>query len=168
MSAMIGIAAQRGTAATPGVRTTLHSRLDFARSVMGAEYSQALQVFKDSHPVSKWALTQELTAGLPWYFPKHNAYARIARLDSGALEITGAFKLSDVPHFVESIVDLCRTMGGQTVQIDCFAPVTTAWARAGFNTYAMDPFNIELAPEGWPIHMLGTPNVMYMRKHIGG
>jgi len=138
-------------------------------AILERSYDIAIARFKKEQPIRAAALTPgaELE-GIPWYFPEFQAYMRTKRiLNTGTIEIVGAFKFSGRPGFAEVAADFVRSLGCTTVVLDCFEPVADAWIKAGFHTYAVEPFNPKLVPDDWPKGM-GEPRVLYMRKHYGG
>lgn len=139
----------------------------FAESTSEHVYSRALHQLRRDFPERAWGLTFK-PEGDKYILPEHNVYVCLKEGTNKFVEVTGAFRYGDgAPCAGAAIVDLCRTLGYGTMQLDCFAPVAVAWRRAGLVEYAVQPWNAAYAPSLW-LPEYGTPSVVYMRKHFGG
>jgi hypothetical protein len=138
----------------------------FAESIKPYEYQTALMQFRKDQPGLAWGLTY-YPDGVPYYFPKLGVYCCLKRIKPGVVEITGAFRAhGNERGAAQAIVDLCRTLGYATLQLDCFSYVEHAWAAVGFHEIDRRRFKLSSAPRLW-LPVYGTPEVVYMRQHLG-
>lgn len=139
----------------------------FCESITEHEYSRALNLLRRDNPTAAWGLTFS-PEGDKYLLPEHNVYVCLKAVHNCTVEVTGVFRLGEgKAGACAAVVDLCRTLGYSTMELDCFVPVASAWRRAGLVEYAIEPWNSAYAPSLW-LPEYGTPSVVYMRKHFGG
>ena len=136
-------------------------------AISSKAYAIAAEAYAFHNPVRAALLSRDLK-GKAWYFPEHRGYVVLADVSPGVIEIRGAFKIEDgAPGFATAIVDWCRKLGANTVQLDCYESIVHVWLEQDFAIYAVLPFDRAMACDDWP-EVYGTPDVLYMRKHFGG
>ena len=141
--------------------------MNFYESITEHEYSRALNLLRRDNPAAAWGLTFR-PVGDKYLLPEHNVYVCLKAVHNCTVEVTGVFRLGEgKAGACAAIVDLCRTLGYGTMELDCFVPVYSAWRRAGLVAYAFEPWNSSYAPNLW-LPEYGQPGVVYMCKNIGG
>ena len=137
-------------------------------SIPEHEYGRALHLLRRDSPAQAWGLTFR-PEGDKYLFPEHGVYVCLKALRHNTVEVTGCFRLGadGKRGAAQGVIDLCRTRGFSTVELDCFEPAAPAWLAAGLLLYRRDRFDTAYAPSLWlPEH--GKPDVLYLRKHFGG
>ena len=124
----------------------------FSEGIPEHEYSKALHLLRRASPAQAWGLTFR-PEGDKYLFPEHGVYVCLKALRHNTVEVTGCFRLwaDGKRGAAQGVIDLCRTLGFSTVELDCFEPVAPAW----------------YAPSLW-LPEYGKPDVLYLRKHFGG
>ena len=137
-------------------------------SISEHEYSRALHRLHRDSPAQAWGLTFR-PEGDKYLFPEHGVYVCLKALRNNTVEVTGCFRLlaGGKRGAAQGVIDLCRTRGFSTVELDCFEPVAPVWFAAGLLQYRRDRFDTALAPVLW-LPEYGKPDVLYLRKHFGG
>lgn len=136
-------------------------------SIPEHEYSAALSRLRRDNPAAAWGLTFR-PEGDKYLFPEYGVYVCLKATRHNTVEVTGCFRLGDGKRGVaQSVVDLCRTLGFNTVELDCFEPVAPVWYAAGLMPYRRERFDTAYAPSLW-LPEYGKPDVLYLRKHFGG
>ncbi len=131
-------------------------------------YRRAQHLLRRDSPARAWGLTFS-PEGDKYVFPEHGVYVCLKELRYNTVEVTGCFRLGadGKRGAVQGVIDLCRTLGFSTVELDCFEPVAQAWFAAGLLLYRRDRFDTAYAPRLW-LPEYGKPDVLYLRKHFGG
>lgn len=131
------------------------------------EYSRARHRLHRVSPAKSWGLVFR-PDGDKYLFPAHGVYVCL-KAHVHTVEVTGCFRLGAYGKrgAAQSVIDLCRTLGFSTVELDCFEPVAPAWFAAGLWLYRRDRFDTAYAPSLW-LPEYGKPDVLYLRKHFGG
>ena len=137
-------------------------------SISEQEYSRALHLLHRDSPAKAWGLTFR-PEGDKYLLPEHGVYVCLKALRNNTVEVTGCFRLraDGKRGAAQSVIDLCRTLGFSTVELDCFEPVARVWFAVGLELYWRDRFDTALAPSLW-LPEYGKPDVLYLRKHFGG
>lgn len=137
-------------------------------SISEQEYSRALHLLHRDSPAQAWGLTFR-PEGDKYLLPEHGVYVCLKALRNNTVEVTGCFRLraDGKRGAAQSVIDLCRTLGFSTVELDCFEPVARVWFAVGLELYWRDRFDTALAPSLW-LPEYGKPDVLYLRKHFGG
>ena len=140
----------------------------FCEGITEQEYSRALHMLWRDSPAKAWGLTFR-PEGDTYLFPEHGVYVCLNALRNNTVEVTGCFRLGagGKRGAAQSVIDLCRTLGFSTVELDCFEPVAPAWFAAGLLLYRRERFDTAYAPVLW-LPEYGKPDVLYLRKHFGG
>lgn len=139
----------------------------FYESTPEHEYSRALNLLRRDNPAAAWGLTFR-PEGDKYLLPEHNVYVCLKAVHNCTVEVTGVFRLGEgKAGACAAIVDLCRTLGFSTMELDCFEPVAPAWYAAGLVLYKQERFDTAYAPRLW-LPEYGKPDVLYLRKHFGG
>lgn len=131
-------------------------------------YSRALHLMHRASPAKAWGLTFR-PDGDKYLLPEHGVYVCLKALRNNTVEVTGCFRreADGKRGAAQGVIDMCRTLGFSTVELDCFEPVAPAWFAAGLLLYRRERFDTAYAPILWlPEH--GKPDVLYLRKHFGG
>ena len=132
------------------------------------EYSKALLLLRRASPAQAWGLTFH-PEGDKYLFPEHGVYVCLKALRNHTVEVTGCFRLlaDGKRGAAQGVIDLCRTLGFSTVELDCFEPVAPAWYAAGLLLNKRERFDTAYAPSLW-LPEYGKPDVLYLNKHFGG
>lgn len=131
------------------------------------EYSRALNLLRSENPAAAWGLTFR-PEGDKYVLPEHAVYVCLRAAKHGAVAVEGCFRLGEGKRgAAQGVVDLCRTLGFSTVELDCFEPVAPAWYAAGLRPYRQERFNPTYAPSLW-LPEYGEPDVLYLCKRFGG
>lgn len=136
------------------------------------EYGRALHLLRRDNPAAAWGLTFH-PEGDKYLFPEHGVYVCLKETRPHlrrfrTVEVTGAFRHGEgKPGATVAIADLCKTLGFEVMELDCFEPVAPAWYAAGLRLYRQERFNSAYAPSLW-LPEYGKPDVLYLRKHFGG
>ena len=140
----------------------------FCEGITEQEYSKALHQLHRASPAQAWGLTFR-PEGDKYLFPEHGVYVCLKALRHNTVEVTGCFRLlaDGKRGAAQSVIDLCRTLGFSTVELDCFEPVAPVWFAVGLQLYWRDCFDPAEAPSLW-LPEYGKPDVLYLRKHFGG
>ena len=140
----------------------------FCEGITEQEYSKALHLLHRASPAQAWGLTFR-PEGDKYLLPEHDVYVCLKALRHNTVEVTGCFRLGadGKRGAAQSVIDLCRTLGFSTVELDCFEPVAPVWFAAGLLLYWRERFDTAYAPSLW-LPEYGKPDVLYLRKHFGG
>ena len=132
------------------------------------KYSRALHLLRRDNPAAAWGLTFR-PEGDKYLFPEHGVYVCLKALRHNTVEVTGCFRLWAYGKrgAAQSVIDMCRTLGFSTVELDCFEPVAPVWFAAGLLLCFRERFDTAYAPSLW-LPEYGKPDVLYLRKHFGG
>lgn len=143
----------------------------FAESIPEHVYNRAIHLLRRDSPHLAWGLTFR-PSGDKYLLPDQGVYACIATTRPymrryKTAEVTGCFRLGEgTKGAAQAVVDLCRTLGFEYIELDCFEPVAAAWYAAGFKLYKQDRFNTAYAPSLW-LPEYGKPDVLYLRLNLG-
>lgn len=147
----------------------------FAESVSPHEYLLTRSWFLRGNPDTGWVLGDEdpTLQGTAYYLPGTDVYCVLRWITETVVSVHGVFSpRAYLPRrFPErataQVLDLCRTLGAQTVELDCYAHIRHLWEREGMVEYKRDAWDDRYAPSLWESKH-GRPDVLYMRKHFGG
>ena len=137
------------------------------KSIPEHEYGRALRLLRRDNPAAAWGLTFR-PGGDKYLFPEYGVYVCLKAIRPRTVEVTGCFRIGEGKRgAAQGVVDLCRTLGFSTMELDCFASVVLAWYAAGLMLYKQERFNIAYVLSLW-LPEYGKPDVLYLRKHFGG
>ena len=137
-------------------------------SISEHEYSRARHLLHRDSPAQSWGLKFR-PDGDKYLLPEHGVYVCLKALRHNTVEVTGCLRLraDGKRGAAQGVIDLCRTLGFSTVELDCFEPAAPAWFAAGLLLYRRDRFDTAYSPSLW-LPEYGKPDVLYFRKHFGG
>lgn len=123
-------------------------------------YNAVLAEFIENNPERGAHLTPD-PDGQAYFFPEYKGFAVLKGNADMSCEIRGVFKLGDKPGFAHKVASWALATGHTSVHLDCFMPVSDAWAAAGLLAYKLEPFDEAKRPANWQ-DAWGTPSVVYM------
>ena len=137
----------------------------FCESIPEHEYGRALHLLRRDNPAAAWGLTFR-PEGDKYLLPEHGVYVCLKAMRPRTVEVTGCFRIGEGKRgAAQGVVDLCRTLGFSTMELDCFEPVAQAWYAAGLLLNKQERFDTAYAPSLW-LPEYGKPDVLYLSKHF--
>ena len=146
--------------------------MTFAESIPEHVYNRAIHLLRRDFPQQAWGLTFR-PDGDKYLLPEHGVYVCLKATRPHlwrykTVEVTGAFRYGEgKPGATVAIADLCKTLGFEVMELDCYEPVAPAWYAAGLKLYNQERFYTAYAPSLW-LPEYGKPDVLYLRKHFEG
>lgn len=137
------------------------------RLVSKGEYERAFKFFKRNAELERHLYCSETPHAEAHFLCTEDPYSGYC-LENGGCYLSGVFSLvkgNRLPSIVAHASTMAKTLGCDTLSLNCYQPIAHLYGQHGFSTAFQSPFHMFPKPKGWHDAM-GEPDNCFMVKSL--